>query len=122
MRGQGRRIAAGLACVAALIPAAGCGTEDKAPDVQVSDAKIVKALDLQEAGKNYSLGGDTNCLVSGELLNNAKDVSRARDDKATKALVVEAKSGGFGVVGIPIFPPECGEKALKALAKVKLPK
>lgn len=122
MRGQGGRFAAVLTSVVALLLLAGCGDKNDAPDVKVAGKKIVKALKLEKAGKDYSLAGNTNCLVERKLLNDSDDVEAARDDPKTKALVVEAKSGGYGVVGVPIFPPTCGEKAVKALAKVKLPK
>jgi hypothetical protein len=115
-------IAAVAAFALASLPLAGCGSDAESKPVKVADAKIVKALKLQKSDGDFQIGDDTSCRVSENLLNDADEVAKARKDKKTAALVVEAPAGGFGVVGLPIFPPSCGEKAEADLAHVKVPK
>lgn len=123
MSGRGLRAWATCALTAGALALTGCGESGGAtPSVKVPDQKIVTALDLQKADGDYAIGGDTTCLVSTELLNTSGEVDGARAKAKVEPFVVEAESGGYGVVGQPIFPPECAQKAVKALAKVKLPK
>jgi hypothetical protein len=105
----------------ALLPLAGCGSEDKEKQVTVADAKIIKALDLEKQDGEYQVGGDTACLVSRELLNTQAEVAKALKDKSKNGLVVPDRSNDYGVVGVPIFPPSCATKTLKDLADVKVP-
>ena len=49
-------------------------------------------------------------------------MAKARESKQTSDLVIEAKSGGYGVVGLPIFPPSCGSRIIAGLDDVKVPK
>ncbi len=101
---------------------AGCGKDAAPPPVNVSDGKIIQAMDLVKMGNDFSIGGDTSCMVSSQILNDPDEVAKARADSKTKALVVEASKGGYGVIGEPIFPVSCGKQALAGLDKVKLPK
>ena len=67
------RFGLALSCAAALGLGAGCGTGSG-----VSDSKIVAALDLQQAGHGYRMGGDPFCTVE-DLLNDGDQVSQAHD-------------------------------------------
>ncbi len=108
------RWAASIVATGALLGALpGCGEDD----VRYSDAKIIDQLNLEQTESGYTIDGDLFCEVSEKLLNNASEVEAA-EDKDELGLVISSREGNAGVSGVPVFAPECGEKAEKKLNKL----
>jgi hypothetical protein len=112
----GRRAASIVAIAALFGVAAGCGEDD----VRYGDAKIVDQLNLEQTENGYTIDGDLFCEVSKKLLNDASEVEAA-EDKDELGLVISSREGNAGVSGVPVFAPECGEKARKKLDKLDPP-
>jgi hypothetical protein len=111
------RWAASIVATGALLGAlAGCGEDD----VRYNDAKIIDQLNLEQTESGYTIDGDLFCEVSEKLLNNASEVEAA-EDKDELGLVISSREGNAGVSGVPVFAPECGEKAQKKLNKLDPP-
>ncbi len=100
--------------VAALaLAAGGCGSGSSTPD-----SEIVKALNLEQAGQRYEIGGDPFCTVD-ELLNDADEVDQASDDQGPDFLIA-SPDGEIGVLARRPFAPDCTRGAkddLKRLAR-----
>lgn len=111
-----RRGASIVAAVALLGTFAGCGDED----VRYNDAKIVDQLNLEQTENGYTIDGDLFCEVSEKLLNDASEVEAAEDEDDL-GLVIASREGNVGVTGVPVFAPECGEKAQRKLNKLDPP-
>jgi hypothetical protein len=114
---HGRRSRVRLALAALLatgtVAAGACGTEQS-----TSDAKIVKALDLEPAGGTYRVNGDPFCTV-GELLNDADEVESVGDSEDGSFLIA-SQDGDVGVVAQQPFAPDCTrdvKDGLKRLAE-----
>ena len=101
-------------CLVAGLGLISCGGDD----VRYSDREIIDKLDLTKAGGDdvYVLGTDAFCEVEKNLLNDADEVDSASDDKS--ALVITSREGNVGVVGVPIFPPDCKEVVEKKLSRL----
>jgi hypothetical protein len=108
-----RRRGASIAAAALLIAAFGCGGDD----VRYGDAAIIDQLNLKQTENGYTIDGDLFCEVSAKLLNDADEVETA-EDKDDLGLVISSREGNAGVTGVPVFAPECGEKAQKKLNKL----
>ena len=100
--------------VAVGVALAGCGDGDSA---RYSDQKIVDKLNLEKSGNGYAIDGDPFCEVEGKLLNDAEEVSAAAD-RDRLGLVITSAEGNVGVKGVPVFPPDCKDKAKKKLNKL----
>lgn len=98
-----------IAAMLALGVATGCGSDD---GPSFSDARIEKSLDLEPAGKAYTVGGDPFCEVS-ELLNDADEVAEARSSR-----VLASRGGNAGVVVGAAFAPDCERSSRDALDKL----
>jgi hypothetical protein len=105
-------LAAALACALGL-SIAGCGEGGS-----VSDSKIVAALDLQEAGGGYRMGGDPFCTVD-ELLNDGDQVSAADDRSDPSGFVIAAPGGEVGVLAQRPFAPDCSRRAKEELKRLE---
>jgi hypothetical protein len=101
-----------LVCAVGLT-AAGCGTGGG-----VSDAKIVAALDLKQAGHGYQMGGDPFCTVQ-DLLNDGDQVSAANDRAGASGFVIAGPGGEVGVVAERPFAPNCSRRAQKELKRLE---
>jgi hypothetical protein len=112
----GRWAASIVATVALLGAVVGCGEDD----VRYGDAKIIDQLNLEQTEKGYTIDGDLFCEVSEKLLNDASEVEAA-EDQDDLGLVISSREGNAGVSGVPVFAPECGEKAQKKLNKLDPP-
>jgi hypothetical protein len=55
--------------------------------------------------------------VKKELLNDSDEVGEA-SDKDELGLVIASAGGNAGVVGVPVFSPDCKDKAKKKLNKL----
>ena len=113
---MGRWAASIVATGALLGGLTGCGEDD----VRYSDAKIIDQLNLEQTENGYTIDGDLFCEVSEKLLNNASEVEAA-EEKDELGLVISSREGNAGVSGVPVFAPECGEKAEKKLNKLDPP-
>lgn len=105
-----------VAVIAVLAAATGCGGDE----IRYSDAKIVDQLNLEQTENGYTIDGDLFCEVSAKLLNSAAEVEAA-EEKDDLGLVISSREGNAGVSGVPVFAPECGEKADKKLNKLDPP-
>lgn len=104
-----------LALTLALLTAStiGCGSGES-----TSDAKIVRALDLKQAGGAYRIDGDPFCTVD-DLLNDADEVDGA-DDSGAASFLIASPDGQIGILARRPFAPDCTRKAkddLKRLAR-----
>ena len=80
------------------LSAAGCGD-----DAGVSESKIVTALDLQQAGQGYRMGGDPFCTV--EASQRRRPGSAANDSADASGSVIAGPDGEVGVVApAPLRP------------------
>lgn len=95
-----------LAATAVLLGA--CGGED----VRFSDAKVVRALDLQKAENSYSVGGQPFCKVT-KILNDADEV-----DKTPSEFVLASPARNVGVQVKPPFIGACEKQVHRALTKL----
>jgi hypothetical protein len=102
-----------VVAVAALVTA-GCGGND---GDEVSNKRIVEALDLQAAEGAYAIGGDPFCEVDKKLLNDAAEVDDAAEADEL-GLVIASGEGNVGVQGVPPFAPDCKQQAKKQLNKL----
>jgi hypothetical protein len=92
---------------------AGCGD-----GAGVSDSKIVAALDLQQAGNGYRMGGDPFCAVE-DLLNDGDQVSAANDGADPSGFVIAGPGGEVGVVARRPFAPDCSRRAKQELRQLE---
>ena len=110
----GRRIAGGLAVlVAAVLAFGGCGDDP----VRYSDEKIVDRLNLEKSEHGYAVDGDIFCEVKRNLLNDSGQVDEALDDEEL-GLVIASTEGNVGVVGVPVFSPDCKDEVKKKLNRM----
>ncbi len=105
-----------VALATVLVAATGCGEDD----VRYSDAKIVDQLNLEQTKNGYTIDGNLFCEVSEKLLNDAAEVEAA-EEKDDLGLVISSREGNAGVSGVPVFAPECGEKADEKLNRLDPP-
>jgi hypothetical protein len=98
-----------LALSVVLLAAAGCGSSQS-----TSDAKIMKALDLERAGGTYVIE-DTFCTVD-DLLNDSDEVEEADDGGAS--FPIASPNGEVGVVAQRPFAPDCTRKAKDDLKRL----
>ncbi len=101
------------ALLVALVVGAGCGEDE----VRYGDQKIVDKLNLEKSENGYSLGGDIFCEVKQDLLNDSAQVDDALD-RDSLGLVIASAEGNVGVVGVPVFSPDCKDEAKKKLNKL----
>jgi hypothetical protein len=110
--GVGSAVAAAL--VAALVPGlAGCGEEDE----DFPNGRIVDALELEEIGSGYAMGGDPFCEVEAKLLNDADEVDTAQEEDEF-GVVIASRQGNVGIETVPPFAPDCTDKAKKKLNRL----
>ena len=95
---------------------AGCGGDE----TFYRDAKIIDKLNLEKTDDGYAIDGDAFCQVERRLLNSAADVDRAAE-RDELGLVIASREGNVGVVGIPVFNPDCAEDAKRKLNKLDAP-
>ncbi|MDX6580892.1 MAG: hypothetical protein QOI10_76 [Solirubrobacterales bacterium] len=113
MKGGERMPTVLIAALVAAAVMAGCGGDD----VHYSDQKIIDKLNLEKSDNGYSLAGDIFCEVKKDLLNDSGQVSAA-SDKDELGLVIASTEGNVGVEGVPVFSPDCKDKAKKKLNKL----
>jgi hypothetical protein len=89
----------------------GCGSGQS-----TSDAKIIQALDLKQAGNAYRIGGDPFCTVD-DLLNDSDEVDQASDAGGASFLIA-SPSGDVGILARRPFAPDCTRKAKDDLKRV----
>jgi hypothetical protein len=106
-----RGFAAALA-VAAVLGTGGCGSGSSA-----SDAKVVKALQLDKQGSGYRMAGDPFCTVD-EILNDSGEVSGA-DTKGGRDFVIASPDGKLGILVRKPFAPSCARKAKDELKRLE---
>lgn len=107
-----RRVAATLAALAvAAVGAAGCG------GAGVSDSRIVDALNLEQTGRGYEMGGDPFCTIT-DLLNDGDAVSSAHDTTGKATFVIASRNGEVGVLAQRPFAPDCSRRAERALTRL----
>jgi hypothetical protein len=106
------RVALAALAAAALTMAVGaCGTEQS-----ISDAKIVDALDLEQAGGAYRVDGDPFCTVD-ELLRDADEVESANDTEGASFLIA-SPDGDVGVLARQPFPSDCTRQVKDGLKRL----
>jgi hypothetical protein len=107
------RIPVAVAAVAAAAVVAGCGGDD----IRYGDGKIIDKLNLEKSENGYSLEGDLFCEVKRELLNDSEEVDAALDADEL-GLVIASREGNAGVEGVPVFSPDCRDRAKKKLNRL----
>ncbi len=93
--------------------ALGCGSGES-----TSDSKILRALDLKQAGGAYRIDGDPFCTVD-ELLNDGEEVDGASGGEG-ESFLIASPDGEIGILARRPFAPDCTKQAkddLKRLAK-----
>jgi hypothetical protein len=100
-----------LAFALAVGGGAGCGDGQS-----TSDAKIVSALELEQANRAYRMGGDPFCTID-ELLNDGDEVDQASDETGRDFLIA-SPDGEIGVLARRPFAPDCTQQAKDALRRL----
>jgi hypothetical protein len=107
-----RRVAATLAGLAvAVVGAGGCG------GAGIPDLRIVNALNLEQTGRGYEMGGDPFCTIA-QLLNDADEVSQADAHPGAAGFVIAGRGGEVGVLARRPFAPDCSRRAERALTRL----
>lgn len=97
--------------LAMLAAGVGCGSSGL-----TSDAKIIRALELKQAGNAYRIGGDPFCTVD-DLLNDSGEVDQAGDVGGANFLIA-SPDGQVGILARRPFAPDCTRKAKDELKRV----
>lgn len=114
MRGRsGRRSALWVALAAASLGLTACGEEEEG----FSNGRIVDALELEEMGSGYAMGGDPFCEVASKLLNDSEEVETALEEDEF-GVVIASQQGNVGIKTVPPFAPDCKDKAKKQLNRL----
>jgi hypothetical protein len=103
-----------LVALAIAAIAVGCGEDE---GKTYSNKQIIEKLNLEKSENGYTIDGDLFCEVEGKLLNDSEEVSSAaeRDDLG---LVIASREGNVGVKAVPVFAPDCKDKAVKKLNRL----
>jgi len=101
-----------LAVLGAVTLTFGCGGSETDT---TSDGQLAKALNLQKADDNYTVGDNLLCSVQ-DLLNDSTEVSDLTQRQ--KKVAITSKNGELGVLITTPFAPACAREVKEGLNKL----